>query len=415
MVILSHPTGNENVRAAAAGLKNAGVLKQFHTSLAVFPGSLLDKASAINSLSELRRRSYDPDLATITKTWPWVEVGRLASSKLGLKNLIRHENGFFSIDSVYTSQDKKTASLLKGAKKSGINAVYAYEDCALHTFKEAKKLGMKCFYDLPIGYWRAAKRILQTERERWPEWVPTLLGLEDSAEKLSRKDEELQLADQIFVASTFTASTLNDYPGKLQAINVIPYGFPDVGPAKDYTFNPNKRKLKLIFVGGLSQRKGIADLFAAVENLKNEVELTVVGNKSVFNCAPLDLALSKHRWIPSLPHHEVLKLMRGQDVLVFPSLFEGFGLVITEAMSQGTPVITTGHTAGPDLIVNNQNGWLIDAGSVSALQKAIENILNSPDILANNGINARGSAKLRPWSFYSNELGSAVSKRLSNT
>jgi glycosyltransferase involved in cell wall biosynthesis len=37
-----------------------------------------------------------------------------------------------------------------------------------------------------------------------------------------------------------------------------------------------------------------------------------------------------------MPHNEVLKLMRENDVLVFPSLFEGFGLVITEAMSQGT-------------------------------------------------------------------------------
>jgi glycosyltransferase involved in cell wall biosynthesis len=414
MVILSHPTGNENVRAVAEGFNKAGILKQFHTSLAIFPGTLLNRASSLNSLSELRRRAYNPNLAAITKTWPWVEVGRLASSKLGLKSLIKHEKGFFSIDSVYTSQDKKTASLLKQAKKSGINAVYAYEDCALHTFREAKKLGMQCFYDLPIGYWRSAKTILQTEKDRWPEWVPTLLGLEDSAEKLERKDQELQMADQIFVASTFTANTLNDYPGKLKPINVIPYGFPDVGAAKDYIFDANKRKLKLIFVGGLSQRKGIADLFAAVENLKNEVELTVIGNKSVSDCSALDLALAKHKWIPSLPHAEVLKLMREHDVLVFPSLFEGFGLVITEAMSQGTPVITTSHTAGPDLIVNNNNGWLIDAGSVHALQNAIVDILNRPDILVTNSINARESAKLRPWNLYSRDIGLSIGKLLSH-
>ena len=51
--------------------------------------------------------------------------------------------------------------------------------------------------------------------------------------------------------------------------------------------------------------------------------------------------------------------MREHDVFVFPSLFEGFGLVITESMSQGTPVITTDRTAGPDLIKNDENGWLL--------------------------------------------------------
>jgi glycosyltransferase involved in cell wall biosynthesis len=57
--------------------------------------------------------------------------------------------------------------------------------------------------------------------------------------------------------------------------------------------------------------------------------------------------------IAGSPHfriHEVLREMQRHDVLVFPSLFEGFGLVIVEAMSQGLPVITTSHTAGPDII-----------------------------------------------------------------
>ena len=50
--------------------------------------------------------------------------------------------------------------------------------------------------------------------------------------------------------------------------------------------------------------------------------------------------------------------MKEHDVLIFPSLFEGFGLVITEAMAQGTPVITTDRTAGPDVISDNENGCL---------------------------------------------------------
>jgi len=95
-------------------------------------------------------------------------------------------------------------------------------------------------------------------------------------------------------------------------------------------------------------------------------------------------------------------------VLLFPSLFEGFGLVITEAMSQGTPVITTDRTAGPDLIKHGQNGWLIKAASTEALTNAIENLLSQPEQIAEAGRAAQVTAAQRPWSVYGRELAAAV-------
>jgi glycosyltransferase involved in cell wall biosynthesis len=109
-----------------------------------------------------------------------------------------------------------------------------------------------------------------------------------------------------------------------------------------------------------------------------------------------------------LPHEEVLALMRTQDVLVFPSLFEGFGLVITEAMSQGTPVITTDRTAGPDLIEHGKNGWLVEAGSTAALQEALKNLIENPQLLAAVGKAAMETARQRPWEVYGKELAEAV-------
>src|SRR5206468_9345000 len=98
-------------------------------------------------------------------------------------------------------------------------------------------------------------------------------------------------------------------------------------------------------------------------------------------------------WIPSLPHQQILKLMHEHDVLVFPSLFEGFGLVITEAMSQGTPVITTERTVGPDIIDHGQNGWIVEAGSTEALQQAIEELIFKPELVAETGLKAIETAR----------------------
>ncbi|MBO9699685.1 MAG: glycosyltransferase family 4 protein [Sporocytophaga sp.] len=404
-IILSHPTGNANVRAAAVGMKEAGLLNEFHTSIAVFPDDPLFKLSRLRGpFSEMGRRVFDPSLKDLTYSSPLWEIGRLISSKVGFSSLIEHEKGLFCVDSVYRRVDKIVAkTLIK--KNNGFSAVYAYEDGALHSFDIAKHLGLSCYYDLPIGYWRTARNLMKSELEKWPEWAGTLTGFKDSDEKLSNKDKELKLADRIFVASTFTAKTLQDYPGNLAKVDIIPYGFPTVGESRKYGHH---KSLKVLFVGGLSQRKGIAYLFEAADYLGAAVELTIVGQRPVEDCQPLNASLSKHKWIPSLSHGDILKIMREQDVLVFPSLFEGFGLVITEAMSQGTPVITTDRTAGPDLIENGENGWIIEAGSTDALIKALEELLYNPGKIVSVGKGAMETAIKRPWHVYGRELSECI-------
>jgi glycosyltransferase involved in cell wall biosynthesis len=404
-LIVSHPTGNANVKAAVAGMYDAGILAAFYTAIASFPGTFLDGLGAIGPLSEIRRRRVDARLKSLTHLSPWRETGRLIASKAGLTNLITHETGAFSIDAIYKNLDRKVASDMR--KYANANAIYAYEDAAGYSFKQAKILGLECLYDLPIGYWRAGRKLLENEAARWPEWAATLTTFKDSEIKLARKDEELKLADRIFVASSFTAKTLDNYPGIIAPVKVIPYGFPVVGTAKEYD-NAAGRPLKLLFVGGLSQRKGIADLFAAVSKFGRHVELTVVGSKTGNDCPALDTELARHKWIPSLPHDAILQIMKEHDVLVFPSLFEGFGLVITEAMAQGTPVITTERTAGPDVIEHDNNGWLIRAGHEQDLQIAIEKLLQQPKLIGQAGKAAMETARLRPWQVYGKELAEAI-------
>ncbi|MEP6583363.1 MAG: glycosyltransferase family 4 protein [Ginsengibacter sp.] len=410
-ILLSHLTGNAFVKAATYGLIEAGMLSDFHVGIASVPGSMIDRIGAIKLFSEIRRRRYDAVVKPFLHTWPWFEMGRLLAIKGGFSKLANQKGSPFNIDSVLQNIDKHVAKYLVNAEKKGLNAVYAYEDSSLHTFRKSKNLGLQCLYDLPIGYWRTLHRLLGEERERWPDWVNTMPGLNDPEEKLFNKDEELRLADRIFVASTFTAKTLADFPGILAPVEIIPYGFPPVyNKEREYSNLERKNRLKLLFVGGLSQRKGIADLFKAVESFDQRVDLTIVGRKAGEDCPALNKALARHRWIPTLSHQDVLQLMRQNDVLVFPSLFEGFGLVITEAMSQGTPVITTDRTAGPDVIENGKNGWLIQAASTEALKESIEGILIKPGLVKELGIAAIEKARLRPWEIYGREIAAAIQK-----
>ena len=302
-IAFSHPTGNANVRAAANGLLQADLLAEFHTSIACFPRSALGRLAEMPVFAELKRRSFDKQLQNLTHTWPYKEAGRLLSTRMGLKNMLKHEKGRFCIDAVYRYVDGQVASGLKKSAQRGVDAIYAYEDGALASFRVAKKLGLTCLYDLPIGYWRSARRFLLPEIEKWPDWASTLTGFNDSDTKLSHKDEELRLADCIFVASSFTAGTLNEYPGTLAPVKVIPYGFPPVREKLAGNSFAGNRPLKLLFVGGLSQRKGIADLFEAVRKVGRHAELTIVGNKTTAHCPALDSELVRHKWLPGLPHN----------------------------------------------------------------------------------------------------------------
>lgn len=405
-IIISHPTGNANVRGTIAGFYRRGLLHSYHTTVACFQGSVLYGLSSVSFLREFRRREYGRQLRKSVYTYPFRELGRMIASKMNWKSLLRHETGCFCIDCIYQRIDKVVAQFV-ARRGDECEGVYCYEDCALETFLISKRLRKTCLYDLPIGYWRSMRRLLEVEKERNPEWAITLGGFNDSAEKLRRKDKELALADKIYVASSFTKKTLEEYPGQLAEVEVISYGFPPVN--RDRKYLPIKeRKIKVLFVGGLSQRKGISYLFEAIRGLEEQMELTVVGQGNIKGCLTLQEALTHVNYIPSLSHSEVLELMSTQDLFIFPSLFEGFGLVITEAMSQGTPVITTERTCGPDIITHGKDGWIVEAGSARPLRELFEILINNPTLLEEVGKNALKTAANRPWTDYEEDLAASV-------
>lgn len=405
MILLSHPTGNANVRALLSGLFKANQLSLFQTTVATqkFDWYVNWFPQAIKQ--EFLRRYYNLPKSKVS-THPSKELVRLVASKLDISFLTRHETGWASIDSVCQDLDRHVAKYLnKNSASQPLSAVYCYEDAALQTFHAAKQLNLKCFYDLPIGYWRMGQIIQKEESELNPEWASTLTGNLDSAEKLVCKEEELQLADVIFVASKFTQETLQLSPKLYAPIKIITYGAPPV--ARLLRQDKSQNKLRVLFVGSLGQRKGISYLLDAINLLGKQVELTLVGRPTNL-CRPLEQALKTHRWIASLPHQQILEEMSRHDVLVFPSLFEGFGLVILEAMSQGLPVITTPHTAGPDIISDGEDGFIVPIRSSKAIAQKLELLLSDRNLLLEMSRAAQLKAVQFSWESYGRNVSNII-------
>jgi alpha-maltose-1-phosphate synthase len=410
MILFSHPIGNENVREALVAFDGAGILSEFWTTISWNPKSTVNRMLPASLRELFSRRSFPESVRSRTHTAPIREALRLFAAGAGFSS--RHETGSLSIDAIFRELDEKVAQRLRkidppSSRKardygaaSNVRAVYAYEDGALQSFRAAGERNFQRIYDLPIGYWKVGQRIFAEEAEREPEWASTLTGTLDSAAKLARKDDELRLATRVIVASSFTKQTLTESPCTAK-IDIVAYGAP---PAVSREIAKSSGQLKVLFAGSLGQRKGLSYLLKAIELLKGEVELTLLGRKVAAGCAPLESAVRTYRWLPSLSHGAVLREMRDHDVLVLPSLFEGFGLVILEAMAQGTPVITTHHTAGPDVIEDGVDGFIVPIRSAEAIVEKLDLLARDRERLMSMKSAAQRKAQSFRWESYRNGL-----------
>ncbi len=374
-IILSHPTGNANVRAVAEGMAKAGMLHRFYTAIAAYQGNIWYRLGAFAPMAEFRRRSFSTLLQPYTSVYPWRELGRAIATKIGCKKMIAHESGVFSVDQIYRAHDRHVSSQLASAQRFGATAVYAYEDGALETFTLAKKLGMLCIYDLPIAYWETGRKLMQEEAERQPKWAITLGGgIKDSTEKLERKRKELELADIVVGPGAFVMDSLPEWARNKHKI-VSPFGSPTT--SNNLVKHINNDKLRVLFVGSMGQRKGLGDLFEALKKIesmsktnKPAIELVVLGSL----LAPMEFYRSEYSnfsYEPSRPHAQVLELMRSCDVFCLPSIVEGRALVMQEAMSQGLPIIITPNTGGEDLVIEGETGFLVPIRSPQAIAEKI--------------------------------------------
>jgi hypothetical protein len=408
VVLLSHPAVNAYTRNVSLALAESGLLHEFCTTLGWGDGGTIIRHSPKAIQREWSRRQVDPLVAPKVRQHGLREAARLLAPHLNLSWLSRHESGPFSVDAIYRDLDRFMAKRV--ASRRNLTAVYCGEDGALETFRTARARGVKCIYDLPIGYWQAARRLFDEEKELMPEFAPTLQGREESSEKLERKREEAELADRIVVCSPFVADTLKESGFADSKISVVPYGGPAPIARPPCEQDASKRPLRLLFAGSIGQRKGIGYLLQAMQKLKGlPVELTLmgsfVGDSSVFS--PYE-HLFRHE--PPRAHSAVLDLMQQHDVLVLPSLFEGFALVILEAMSRGLAVIVTPNTGAGEIVRDGTDGFIVPIRSSEVLEEKIVWMVHHRHETREMGLHAVRRAEEFSWERFRVGIRNAVLK-----
>lgn len=411
-ISLIHPIGNPNSREAALALWEADLLDEIITTIAYNPKewvsrylNLLPKTIKNRVADELGRRTWIAPKGVWMRTHPWKEAMRIALVRTKLNDRL----GFSlqeTVDWIYASIDRHVAQ----HHLDNLDAVYAYEDGAATTFQVAKQRGILCLYDLPILFYRKSRDIQTEEAQRFPEFASALQAAREPAWKIERKEQEIQLADRIFVASSFVQNSLVEAGVNPEKINVIPFGAPI-----DYFYpKPKTDKLfRALFVGRVGPRKGVHYLLQAWQELNlPESELLLVGINE-FPDNYLAQYRNKTRYIPSVPHASLNEYYSSADVLVLPTLVEGLPLVVLEAMACGLSVITTPNAGVSDIIADGEEGFIVPIRNVEALKEKLEWCYSHTLELAEMGRRARHQAEQLTWARYRQQLASRVKEVLS--
>lgn len=238
------------------------------------------------------------------------------------------------------------------------------------TFREARKQGGKTFLDggnsHPENFWT----VLAEEHKRWNCAYPPV-----ARHHYERSMEMMAEVDYVLSPSTYVTRTFLERGFKSEQImrNVYPLDLSCFYPPKDP--RPTNRPLRLIAPGSLSLRKGTQYLLEAFRLVvKKFPDARLVLNSAVFeNVAPV---IKKHsdlpiEWKPTMRHPELAETMRGCDLLILPSLEDGFARTVAEGLACDLPVITTPNTGASDLIVPGQNGEIVPIRDPGAIAEAV--------------------------------------------
>ena len=402
-IVVSHPHGNPNSYHAALALSEIGWLDQFETGI-------LKGSKALSLLRHLpsnvdqraQNRAFEKIPNARKKTHRIFEMLSRGGRRLKPGGLTSEINWY---DVLFSGHDFQVS----GSLTKDLDAVFAYEDAARRTFSAAKRAGATTVCELPLGYYKGVAREINRGRDDWPGMQPAPYS--EPRWKQLRKDAELELADVVVVASQWSKETLVlSEAASRKPIVAVPYGTPadEISPRSQAPDGP----FTILFAGQAGLRKGVPYLIEAWEKLNlRDARLLLAGSMNLSR-EYLQEHAARFEHLGPLPRQELLELMATVDLFVFPSLAEGFGLVIGEAMALGVPVLTTKNTGGPSLITDGIDGWCVRAHDVEPLIERIEWAYQNRDQLFAMGKRARQRAEQWTWADYRRKLIDELSPHL---
>jgi len=200
--------------------------------------------------------------------------------------------------------------------------------------------------------------------------------------------EECKLADRILVNSEWSRDGLVRGGVPAEKMSIIPLAYEtEVKSQKSEVRSPrpyptrftDERPLRVLFLGQANLRKGVARLLQAAQTLRDEpVEFWMVGPVQIAN-AEAATGNARVKWFGPVTRKETAEKYRTADVLILPTLSDGFAITQLEAQAHGLPVISSRFCG--DVVDDGRNGIILEEPSAACIAAAIRDCVANPDRL----------------------------------
>jgi glycosyltransferase involved in cell wall biosynthesis len=387
---LSCQLGAREHYAIPRALFRSGMLGCLVTDAWVPPSSLLAKCSGHSSKlrdrfhSELREaqvKAFNSSLllfemlagARNSKGWPKI----LARNRWFQRKVVSFLRSQLS---TFNSVKERGSH---GALRSQL-VICSYSYTALEPFRYAKSQGWKTLL-VQIDPGPEEERIVAEETAREPElsgdWHPA------PHEYWAFWREECKLADRIIVNSEWSREGLICGGVAAEKISIVPVAYEELGvrrgePRLQRNYPDRfttERPLRVLFLGLINLRKGVARLLEAARILRDEpVEFWMVGPVEITHAKTIGNSGSM-KWFGPVMRNQATEFYRDADVFILPTLSDGFAITQLEAQAHGLPVIASKNCG--KVVENGVNGCILDEPSAACIVHAIRDCIASPNRL----------------------------------
>lgn len=208
--------------------------------------------------------------------------------------------------------------------------------------------------------------------------VPVVLHIHESymLDSMNLYREVLSRAEKLIAVSRFQEENIAKIDEAFREKSVLIYNGVEM-PVSEQKNYSRKKGMRIVFAGNLIPVKGLEVLLEALSGIDDRnIKLDVFGEGRCRRMyEKLSLKLGLHERVcfrGAVANPQFLQELPSYSLLVLPSRYETFGLVVLEALSRGVPVVASNTGALPELVCPDRNGLLVKPGDVSGLADAIE-------------------------------------------
>lgn len=389
--VVANPVRQYSHRTAVA-LQEDGQLERYLTSIWYDPRRFPDRLVGLLSrplrrplVEQLEKRSFprlEPNRVT---AYPFWRAAATMTATARARGAPDRERRLFRLCREFDAWVARKLARLP------CDVFVGYEMASLRSFEACRRRSIPCVLDLAAVHWRTQRR---------------LFGGDDGPGEIEAvKDEELARADLILTPSAFAELSLREAGIDAGRIARVPFGMdPETFRPKSRYRNRSDEPFTILYVGGITPRKGIETLLEAVaEPRLPGVDLILVGGMDDGG-ALLRRFADVCRYLPFTRQEDLVPLYQQADVFVLPSRADSFGMVVLEAMACGTPVIVTDTTGACDAVRDGRDGYVVPVGDAGALRSRLVSLRDHPAEAEAMGRRAHEQAAAWSWAAYGTRL-----------